>query len=98
VVAIRDPQGVVETGNATIDIQGTASDNVGVTQVSWANNRGGGGICSGTEAWSQSDILLYSGTNIITVTARDAAGNSGSGTLTVIYTPPDLESPLGRVH
>jgi hypothetical protein len=64
-----------------------------VTQVSWTNNRGGSGICTGTDVWSQSGILLYSGTNIITVTARDAAGNSGSDTLTVIYTPPDLEPP-----
>jgi hypothetical protein len=93
VVAFGDPTGRVETGNDTIDIQGTASDNVGVVQVSWANDRGGSGICTGTEAWSRSAILLYSGTNIITVTARDAAGNSGSDTLTVIYTPPDPTPP-----
>jgi hypothetical protein len=93
VVAFSDPTGQIQTGSDTIDIRGTASDNDGVTQVSWTNNRGGSGICTGTDVWSQSGILLYSGTNIITVTARDAAGNSGSDTLTVIYTPPDLEPP-----
>lgn len=93
VVAFSDPTGQIQTGIDTIDIRGTASDNVGVTQVSWANDRGGSGICTGTTAWSASGILLYSGTNVITVTARDAAGNTGSDTLTVIYTIPDLEPP-----
>jgi hypothetical protein len=76
------------TTQATINIGGTASDYVGVTQVTWANNRGGSGTASGTTSWSVSGITLYSGQNIITVTARDAAGNTGSDTLTVTYTPP----------
>ena len=31
---------------------GTASDNVGVTQVTWTNDRGGSGTASGTTNWS----------------------------------------------
>jgi hypothetical protein len=36
-----------------------------------------------------SGIALQSGINIITVTARDAANNPGTDTLTVTYNPPD---------
>jgi hypothetical protein len=61
---------------------------VGVTQVTWSNDRGGSGTCSGTTAWRASGIRLYSGSNVLTVTARDGAGNPRSDTLTVAYTPP----------
>jgi hypothetical protein len=77
------------TGNSQLNIGGTASDNKAVTSVRWANNRGGSGSCSGTNTWSKSGIALSSGQNVITVTARDAAGNTAADTLTVTYTPPD---------
>jgi hypothetical protein len=66
---------------------GTAADNVGVTQVSWVNSRGGSGTATGTTAWSVASITLLSGSNVLTVTARDAAGNTRTDTLTVTYTP-----------
>jgi hypothetical protein len=73
------------TSSNTISLGGTASDNVAVTQVTWSNDRGGSGTASGTTAWSISSISLQSGANILTVTARDAAGNIGTTSLTVIY-------------
>jgi len=73
------------TTSSSLSIGGTALDNVGVTQVTWVNNRGGSGTCTGTTSWSASGIVLLSGANIITVTARDAAGNTGIGTLTVTF-------------
>ena len=73
------------SSSATLSIGGTASDNVGVTQVTWSNDRGGSGTCSGTGSWSASGIALLIGTNVITVTARDAAGNTGTDRLTVNY-------------
>jgi hypothetical protein len=76
------------TAASTINLSGTAADNVGVTQVTWANDRGGSGVASGTTSWTMSSIPLVSGSNIITVTARDAAGNTGIDTLTVTYSPP----------
>ncbi len=76
------------TTSGSLSIAGNASDNVGVTQVSWSNNLGGSGTASGTSNWSVSGITLYSGTNVITVTARDAANNTTTDTLTVTYTPP----------
>ena len=93
-VAIATPTtaATYSTTSSTINLTGTAADNVGVTQVTWANDRGGSGVASGTTSWAISSIPLVSGSNIITVTARDAAGNTGIDTLTVSYsgatTPP----------
>jgi hypothetical protein len=81
------------TSSSSLNISGNASDNVGVTQVTWSNNRSGSGTCSGTTSWSKSGITLYSGQNVITVTARDAAGNTGTDTLTVTYTLTDTTPP-----
>ncbi len=64
-----------------------------MTQVTWANDRGGSGTATGTTGWSVSGIVLQSGQNVLTVTARDAAGNTSTDTLTVTYTPPDTTPP-----
>jgi hypothetical protein len=83
--------------SSRLTISGTASDNVGVTQVSWVTDRGASGTASGTTNWTASGILLQSGTNNVTVTARDAAGNRKTDVLTVTYavatsdaTPPTI--------
>lgn len=81
------------TDGASIDLAGTASDNIGVEQVSWANTRGGSGTASGTTSWSASGIRLYEGQNIVTVTAEDAAGNTSSSILTVTFSPEDTTAP-----
>jgi hypothetical protein len=79
------------TGASSITLGGTASDNVGVTQVTWANNRGGGGSATGRTSWTASGIALQPGPNVLTVTARDAAGNTTTATLTVTRT--DTSAP-----
>ena len=85
--------GTTYTATSTpLAIGGTASDNVGVTQVSWANSLGGSGTATGTTSWSAS-VALQSGSNVITVTARDAAGNTTTDTLTVTYAPTDTTAP-----
>ncbi|HEV8719978.1 MAG TPA: hypothetical protein VGW77_04990, partial [Candidatus Binatia bacterium] len=76
------------TSSSSIDISGTASDNVGVTSVTWSCDVCGSGSATGTTSWSITGITLQSGVNVITVTAGDAAANTGSDTLTVTYTPP----------
>ncbi|MET1081621.1 MAG: DUF4082 domain-containing protein, partial [Burkholderiales bacterium] len=93
-VAITTPTSAptFSTGTTPLNLGGTASDNVGVTQVSWTNDRGGSGVASGTTTWSVSGIPLQSGVNLITVTARDAANNPGTATLSVTYTP-DTSGP-----
>lgn len=81
------------TTESLIDISGTASDNVDVTQVKWSNSRGGSGVASGAESWSEDDIPLYDGENIITVTAYDASGKNASDTLTVTKQLPVNQKP-----
>ena len=77
---------------AAISIGGTSSDNVGVTQVTWINSLGGSGSAAGTTSWSASSIPLQAGTNVITVKARDAAGNIGTDVLSITYTPAQSTS------
>ncbi len=79
------------TTNPSVNISGTASDNVGVTSVAWSNNLGGSGTCTGTTSWSASGIAVVVGANIITVTARDGAGNSSTDAITIIV--PDTIPP-----
>jgi hypothetical protein len=86
------------TSSSSMALGGTASDNVGVTQVTWANDRGGSGTASGTTTWTVASIALQSGANVVTVTARDAAGNTGTDTLTVTYTPPSVGDGLRAVY
>jgi chitodextrinase len=79
--------------SSNLNIGGTASDDTGVTQVTWSNDRGGSGTAIGTTSWSADGIALKSGDNVITVTARDAAGNTGTDILTVAYNPSDTTPP-----
>jgi hypothetical protein len=75
---------LVNTSAATIDFSGTASDNVGVAVVCWNNTWGGSAAASGTVNWRASGIPLLVGTNKITITAFDAAGNSAAKMITVV--------------
>jgi Matrixin/Glucodextranase, domain B len=68
---------------SNIAISGTASDNVAVTAVKWTNSTGDAGVAAGTASWS-ANIPLLVGTNVITVRAYDAAGNSAWRSLTVV--------------
>jgi hypothetical protein len=75
---------------ASLTIGGTATDNVAVVAVTWSNDRGGSGVASGTTNWTASAIPLQTGVNVITVTARDAASNLGTDTLTVSWIKPHV--------
>jgi parallel beta-helix repeat protein len=80
------------TSTSTVDLDGTASDNIGVVSITWKNMAtGGGGGGSGTNSWSITGIALIPGDNLIYVNATDAAGNKGSDTITVnLYVPPEI--------
>jgi len=69
-------------------IGGNAADNLELTSVTWVNSKGGSGTAfSGSStavAWSDS-VYLYSGDNIITVTATDGHGYSTSAVITVTF-------------
>src|SRR4029077_3450970 len=92
------------TTNPSLALGGAASDDVGVTQVTWASDRGANGTAVGTTSWSVASVGLVSGPNVLTVTARDAAHNIGTGTLTVtlmLFTDNPVASfstPIKAVH
>lgn len=76
------------TANSTITLGGNATDNVGVTRVSWSNDVGGSGsqnFSSTGVNWSF-NVALQSGSNALMVTARDAAGNLRTDQLAVTRT------------
>jgi hypothetical protein len=74
---------------AAITLGGVAADGVGVTSVTWTCDKCTvtSGTASGTTAWTQT-LMLGSGANAIVVTAHDAAGNTGTDSLTATYTAP----------
>jgi hypothetical protein len=84
-VSINGPTSTTtfSTSASSLSLNGAAADNRGVTQVTWSNNRGGSGTANGTTSWTTAAIPLQTGTNVITITARDAAGNTGADSLTV---------------
>ncbi len=81
------------TQNSTVNLSGTASDNTGISQITWNNAQGGSGTASGTTDWVISGISLREGDNAITVKAEDAAGNAATVGVTVSYTPETAPAP-----
>ena len=68
------------SGTGTLVLRGKAADNLRLYKVRWVNDRGGNGLAklSGTYQaadWAASGIALQTGTNNLTITAEDAAGN-----------------------
>jgi hypothetical protein len=74
---------VVATSARSIQVRGTAQDNVSVSSVTWSNSAGSRGVASGTTDWT-SNIALVNGTNLVTIRVFDAAGNSVWRSLTVV--------------
>jgi hypothetical protein len=92
-VAVTSNPPSFATNNGSLTLSGTASDNISLATVTWSNNRGGSGgagIVGGT--WSASISGLQLGTNVITITATDSAGNPKTTTETITYdnVPPTL--------
>ena len=89
------------TTTTPLILQGTAGDNIGVTEIVWTNaTTGGTGAASGTATWNTL-VPLTSGTNLLSVTSFDAAGNSATDTVTVVYDPAapviDITSPTSAL-
>jgi hypothetical protein len=75
---------ILNTSASTVTFQGTASDNVGVSTVTWSNSSGRSGAASGTSNWTAANVPLLVGNNTVTVRATDAAGNSSWRAVTVV--------------
>jgi len=75
------------TSQDTIAISGNASDDVGISIITWSNDRGGNGPANNNSgdwtSWSIENIALQEGDNVITVTATDSADQTSSDTITV---------------
>jgi hypothetical protein len=103
-ITLPTSEATYATSVSPMELSGTASDETTLTQVTWSNNRnegfvGGSGTADGTESWSIGYINLESGDNVITVTAADGWGNTGTDIITVTYTPPVTESfPIVSVN
>jgi MYXO-CTERM domain-containing protein len=79
--------------SSPLTVTGTASDAGGISQVTWSNAlTGQSGTATGTTNWS-ADIPLADGTNNITITVTDAAGNPTSQNFSVNYTGPSIPAP-----
>lgn len=76
----------VATTSDFVTLSGVASDDFGVTSVTWAAN-GNSGVAAGTTNWSVV-VGIPTGTSMITVTAHDAAGHTTSGAITVTRSAP----------
>jgi hypothetical protein len=85
VLLVQSPSStIVQTSQATITVSGAASDNVGVTKVTWQNTLRGSGTAAGTTKWTADSIPIYPGTNTVIIRAYDAAGNSSWRSVTVV--------------
>jgi hypothetical protein len=89
--------GVYDTSTAPVLVSLTATDNVGITSVTWVNSAtGGAGVATfvSGSAWTAA-IGLAVGANNLTFTAYDPAGNSAQDVLLVNFTAPpgDLIPP-----
>ncbi len=85
--------GTFETTSTILELSGSGSDTTGVVRVTWENDRGGGGVATGTNAWTIPNIQLAAGVNVITVTAEDANGNLAHDSITVTATLPETDGP-----
>ena len=88
-ISITSPtsSGSYSTAQTTMSLTGSASDDRGLSNVTWSNNRGGSGTATNSSgnwtSWSIPSVNLAAGVNVITVTAVDNASQTGTATLTV---------------
>ena len=73
-IAITSPGGNVRVTNSSLTISGTASDNVGVSQVLYRFGNSAFQAAVGTTVWSV-NTSLAAGVNVLEVKSVDAAGN-----------------------
>ncbi len=92
-VTVTSPANGTTLASSNLTITGTASDNVGVHLVQARLNGGSWQSCSGLSTFQCSLGPLSQGANTVTVAAADAAGNQGTATLAITYTPASTSSP-----
>lgn len=87
-ISTSDPSSI---SSDNLTVTGAASDAVGVSGCKWrktsAPDANNGTACTGTTSFSCSTSGYSSGSNTLYVGCYDAAGNYGSDSITVNYTP-----------
>ncbi len=82
-MTIGSPSSSGPAASSPLTVTGTASDAGGVSQVTWSNAlTGQTGTATGTTTWTAT-IPLAAGTNDITITVIDSAGNPTTQTLSM---------------
>jgi hypothetical protein len=76
---------------SSLSISGTAADDTGVADCTWTNSAGGSGSCTGLTSWSFT-ATIAPGTNIITITVHDLAGNPSTPAV------QEVDRPLPTVN
>ena len=79
---------------ASITVSGTASDNKALSKVEVKVGSGSWLPVTGTTSWSVDSVPLAVGSNIITARATDTSNNVKETSVTVTYTPSDVETPV----
>lgn len=90
IVEITDPSGPIQNSSGVVNMAGKATDNNTVSSVTWQSDRGATGTAvytPSTGVWTATGVALSPGSNLITVTARDGAGNIGRSAITLSSTP-----------
>jgi len=80
------------TSVSSITVSGTASHSSGISAVTWMNNRGGSGNCTGTTSWNCRITNLLIGQDVLIITARNNANSFSTATLVVNYCTYSLSS------
>ncbi len=83
-IAIDSPTNGQTFTFSTITVNGTASDDIGLSNVEVRVGSGTWVTASGTSSWNTS-VILSSGSNIIYARATDASGNIKETSITVTY-------------
>lgn len=103
-IQITSPTSVATyvTNAQTLSISGVASDNVGLSSVSWTCDvcTVTSGTATGTTSWSIPSVSLIEGFNTITVTATDTSSNTATDVITINYTTtplPDTTAPVIQI-
>jgi len=91
------PNPTYTTTNSSLIISGSVSDDVGVTELYWQNDRGGNGTINIASNWNYPGVQLQAGVNVVTVTAKDAATNTTKQSIEITYQVNDTQAPLIQV-
>jgi len=94
VISILHPESI-QTADASIQIDGSMSDDVGIVGINYhvvypdGTDFDGEGLIF-DQSWEINGLYLQVGRNIITVSALDASGKKGSTTMTMLRTESEM--------